>query len=124
MRLAAVIVLYVLVGGNFAYSLRLAYSMAINANGGGYPILGHVVQNFFSLLFALILLPKAGEAPFLLSIAAVAALPIVPAVNAWLIVRLNRLGEHCRAVASDSHGPPPLAKGIAEKQRRKDAENA
>jgi hypothetical protein len=99
MALAAVIFLYVFVAANFAYSLRLAYSMAINANSGGYPILGHAVHNFFAMLFALILLPKLGEVPFLLRIAAGIALLVVPAVNVWLIIRLDRLGERRRAAA-------------------------
>ena len=124
MMLAAVIVLYVIVAANFAYSLRLAYSMAVNANGGGYPILGHALQNFFALLCALILLPKAAGVPFLLNVAAVAALLVVPSVNVWLIFRLNRLGERRAAMASGSRGRPRLAKGIVENQKRKDAENA
>jgi hypothetical protein len=99
MVLAAVIALYVLVAANFAYSLRLAYSIARSAKGGGYPILGHVAHNFILLLFAAIFLPKVGDVPLVIRVVAGIALLVVPALNVWLIVRLDRLGERRRAVA-------------------------
>jgi len=100
MVIAGVIVLYGFVAANFAYSLRLSYSMAVNANHGGYPILGHAVHNFLALLFALMLLPKVGDVPFVLRVAAVVALLLVPALNVWLIFRFTRLGECRRAGAA------------------------
>jgi hypothetical protein len=96
MVLAAIGVVYFLIAANFFYSLRLAYSMALHANGGGYPIMAHAAYSFFGQLLALILLPSAGEVPIALRSTALAALLLVPALNAWLIIRLGRHGERRR----------------------------
>jgi hypothetical protein len=104
MALVIVIVVYVFVAAYFAQSLYLAYSMARNMNGGGYPILCHAVHNFIALLLASIVLPKVADVPSPLRVAAGIALWVVPAINALLIILLERLGE--RHLAASQAMPP------------------
>jgi hypothetical protein len=63
--------------------------MAVNANSGGYPNLAHALHNFLALLVALNLLPKVGDVHVVFRVAAGVALLVVPALNVWLIVRLD-----------------------------------
>jgi hypothetical protein len=48
-------------------------------------------------LLALIPLPNAGDVPFAFGPAAGITLLVVPTVNVWLIIHLDRLGQRRRA---------------------------
>jgi len=91
--LGIIALLLVLIAANFVYSLRLAFTMSRDANGGGYPILAHAIHNFLMLLCAVILLPLVGEVPKWVTLVAILSLVAVPAANVWMIGRCARLGE-------------------------------
>lgn len=90
-------ILFLFVVGNFAHSLRLAYTMARDLSDGGYPILGHVVHNSIALFFAMSLSMQVFVIPIPMRWVLIVAVYTIPALNVWLIIRCRRAGERCRA---------------------------
>jgi hypothetical protein len=93
-------VLAVLLVGNVVDSLWIAYTNARDLNGGGYPIMMHVIGSFLLLLLVtaiVIVLPDAAKValpePWVLGLATV----VVPIVHGLAIGWADRRGEARRA---------------------------
>ena len=85
----ALILMGVLVSGNIGDSIWVAYTAARDLNGGGYPVLVHVVISFLILaIFSGVWIVSEGAEPWPL----VAATIVVPALQFLAIGWADRLG--------------------------------
>lgn len=103
LTIAAVILL-----ANGWVSLRLAYDHERHLNGGGYPILGHVVMTFFvGVLVALLLpaLPEARTLPQIVRWILLAFIVGLPILHYWAIQRAICAGTYDRESAANQDAP-------------------
>lgn len=107
MAITIIIVVCLIVIANFAASLRMAYKMALDADGGGYPIFGDAVANLLLLVLATVLPPYIGHVPDEVRIGLGVAAVVVPALHVYSILHFTRSGDRrrveARAVSDESH---------------------